>query len=100
MRTPKRLSVRDLCRCAIMRPAGNPVGSLLGALARHAAVGLLLGVIVALYVVLSNVHGIYGIIINDATPALTMATFVSIFAFTISVGSTITGLMFELSEKD
>ena len=69
-------------------------------LARHLAVGGLLGTILAVLLVAINVQSILGLISLSASPLVTAMVFVSIIALFCAVGATLTGLIFILAEED
>jgi len=69
-------------------------------LARHLAMGGLLGTVLAVLLVAINVQNILGLISLSASPWLTAMVFVSVIALFCAVGATLTGLIFILAEED
>jgi hypothetical protein len=72
----------------------------LAVLARHLAMGGLLGTVLAVLLVAMNVQNILGLISLSASPWVTGMVFVSVIALFCAVGATLTGLIFILSEDD
>jgi polyferredoxin len=69
-------------------------------LARHLAMGGLLGTVLAALLVAMNAQNILGLISLSASPWVTGMVFVSVIALFCAVGATLTGLIFILSEDD
>jgi hypothetical protein len=69
-------------------------------LARHLAMGGLLGTVLAVLLVAINVQNILGLISLSASPWVTAMVFVSVIALFCAVGATLTGLIFILAEDD
>jgi polyferredoxin len=69
-------------------------------LARHMAMGGLLGTVLAVLLVAMNVRNILGLISLSASPWVTGMVFVSVITLLCAVGATLTGLIFILSEED
>jgi hypothetical protein len=69
-------------------------------LARHLAMGGLLGTVLAALLVAMNVRNILGLISLSASPWVTGMVFVSVVALFCAVGATLTGLIFILSDDD
>ena len=69
-------------------------------LARHLAMGGLLGTILAVLLVAMNVRNILGLISLSVSPLITGILFVSVIALLCAVGATLTGLIFMLAEDD
>jgi hypothetical protein len=69
-------------------------------LARHLAMGGLLGTVLAALLVAMNGRNILGLISLSASPWVTGMVFVSVIALFCAVGATLTGLIFILSEDD
>ena len=69
-------------------------------LARHLAMGGLLGTVLAVLLVAMNVRNILGLISLSASPWVTGMVFVSVITLLCAVGATLTGLIFILSEED
>jgi hypothetical protein len=69
-------------------------------LARHLAMGGLLGTVLAVLLVAINVQNILGLISLSASPWVTALIFVSVIALFCAVGATLTGLIFILAEED
>jgi hypothetical protein len=69
-------------------------------LARHLVMGGLLGTVLAVLLVATNVRNILGLISLSASPWVTGMVFVSVVALFCAVGATLTGLIFILSEDD
>jgi hypothetical protein len=69
-------------------------------LARHLAMGGLLGTVLAVLLVAINVQNILGLISLSASPWVTAMVFVSVIALFCAVGATLTGLIFILAEED
>ena len=69
-------------------------------LAKHLAMGGLLGTVLAVLLVAINVQNILGLISLSASPWVTAMVFVSIIALFCAVGATLTGLIFILAEED
>jgi hypothetical protein len=69
-------------------------------LARHLAMGGLLGTVLAVLLVAMNVRNIPGLISLSASPWVTGMIFVSVIALLCAIGATLTGLIFILSEDD
>jgi hypothetical protein len=69
-------------------------------LARHLAMGGLLGTVLAVLLAAMNVQNILGLISLTASPWVTGMVFVSIIALFCAVGATLTGLIFILAEGD
>jgi len=69
-------------------------------LARHLAMGGLLGTVLAVLLVSMNVRNILGLISLSASPLVTGMFFVSVIALLCAVGATLTGLIFMLAEDD
>ena len=69
-------------------------------LARHLAMGGLLGTVLAVLLVAINVQNILGLISLSASPWVTAMVFVSVIALSCAVGATLTGLIFILAEED
>jgi len=69
-------------------------------LARHLAMGGLLGTVLAVSLVAMNVRNILGLISLSASPWVAGMVFVSVIALFCAVGATLTGLIFILAEED
>jgi hypothetical protein len=69
-------------------------------LARHLAMGGLLGIVLAVLLVAINVQNILGLMSLSASPWVTAMVFVSAIALFCAVGATLTGLIFILAEED
>jgi hypothetical protein len=69
-------------------------------LARNLAMGGLLGTVLAVLLVATNVQNILGLISLSASPWVTGMVFVSIIALFCAIGATLTGLVFILAEDD
>jgi hypothetical protein len=69
-------------------------------LARHLAIGGLLGTALAVSLIAMNVRNILGLISLSASPWVTGMVFVSVVALFCAVGATLTGLVFILAEDD
>ena len=69
-------------------------------LARHLAMGGLLGTVLAVLLVAMNVRNILGLISLSASPWVTGMVFVSVIALFCAVGATLTGLIFILADED
>ena len=69
-------------------------------LARHLAMGGLLGTVLAVLLVAINVQNILGLMSLSASPWVTAMVFVSVIALFCAVGATLTGLIFILAEED
>ena len=69
-------------------------------LARHLAMGGLLGTVLAVSLVAMNVRNILGLISLSASPWVTGMVFVSVVALFCAVGATLTGLIFILADDD
>jgi hypothetical protein len=69
-------------------------------LARHLAMGGLLGTVLAVLLVAMNVQNIPGLISLSASPWVAGMICVSVVALFCAVGATLTGLIFILSEDD
>jgi hypothetical protein len=69
-------------------------------LARHLAMGGLLGTVLAVLLVAINVQNILGLISLSASPWVTAMVFVSVIALFCAVGATLAGLVFILAEED
>jgi hypothetical protein len=69
-------------------------------LARHLAMGGLLGIVLAVLLVAINVQNILGLMSLSASPWVTAMVFVSVIALFCAVGATLTGLIFILAEED
>jgi hypothetical protein len=82
----------------MFRPSGTQ--SLSVKLARHLAMGGLLGTVLAVLLVAINVQNILGLISLSASPWVTAMVFVSVIALFCAVGATLTGLIFILAEDD
>jgi polyferredoxin len=74
--------------------------SLVVKLARHLAMGGLLGTILAVLLVAMNVRNILGLISLSASPWVTGMVFVSVIALFCAVGATLTGLIVILADDD
>ena len=74
--------------------------SLAAKLARHLAMGGLLGTVLAVLLVAINVQSILGLISLSASPWVTAMVFVSVIALFCAVGATLTGLIFILADDD
>ena len=74
--------------------------SLTAKLARHLAMGGLLGIVLAVLLVAMNVRNILGLISLSASPWVTGMVFVSVVALFCAVGATLTGLIFILADED
>jgi hypothetical protein len=74
--------------------------SLATKLARHLAMGGLLGTVLAALLVAMNVRNILGLISLSASPWVTGMVFVSVMALFCAVGATLTGLIFILVDDD
>ena len=74
--------------------------SLAAKLARHLAMGGLLGIVLAVLLVAMNVRNILGLISLSASPWVTGMVFVSVIALFCAVGATLTGLIFILAEDE
>ena len=74
--------------------------SLAAKLARHLAMGGLLGTVLAVLLVAMNVRNILGLISLSASPWVTGMVFVSVIALFCAVGATLTGLIFILTDDD
>ena len=72
--------------------------SLPAKLARHLAMGGLLGIVLAVLLVAMNVRNILELISLSASPWVTGMVFVSVIALFCAVGATLTGLIFVLAE--
>jgi len=82
----------------MLRPSKKQ--SLAVKLARHLAMGGLLGTVLAVLLVAINVQNILGLISLSASPWVTAMVFVSVIALFCAVGATLTGLIFILAEED
>jgi hypothetical protein len=69
-------------------------------LARHLAMGGLLGTVLAVLLVAMNVRNILGLISLSASPLVTGMLFVSVIALLCAVGATLTGLIVILAEDE
>jgi polyferredoxin len=69
-------------------------------LARHLAMGALLGTVLAVSLVAMNVRNVLGLISLSASPWVTGMVFVSAIALFCAVGATLTGLIFILADDD
>jgi O-antigen ligase len=69
-------------------------------LARHLAMGGLLGTVLAVLLVAMNVRNILGLISLSASPLITGMLFVSVIALLCAVGATLTGLIFILTDDE
>jgi len=74
--------------------------SLPAKLARHLAMGGLLGIVLAVLLVAMNVRNILELISLSASPWVTGMVFVSVIALFCAVGATLTGLIFILADND
>jgi O-antigen ligase len=70
------------------------------AVAKHLAMGGLLGTVLAVLLVAMNVRNILGLISLSASPLVTGMLFVSVIALLCAVGATLTGIIFFLAEED
>jgi hypothetical protein len=80
------------------RPAGTQ--SLAVKLARHLAMGGLLGIVLAVLLVAMNVRNILGLMSLSGSPWVSAMVFVSVIALFCAVGATLTGLIFILADED
>jgi hypothetical protein len=69
-------------------------------LARHLAMGGLLGTVLAVSLVAMNVRNILELISLSGSPWVSGMVFVSVIALFCAVGATLTGLIFILAEED
>ena len=76
------------------KPKGVSVRDITG----HLAMGAGLGTFLALTLLVADSRNIFAMIVNSATPELTMMAFLGIFATTFAVGSGLTGLLFTMME--
>jgi hypothetical protein len=74
--------------------------SLNAKLARHLALGGLLGTALAVLLVAMNVRNILGLFALSASPWVTGMVFASIIALFCAIGATMAGLIFILADDD
>jgi hypothetical protein len=67
--------------------------------AGHLAIGVGLGAVLALVLLLGNDPPILRLLANDSSPAAALALYVGVFVMTFGVGSTLTGLMLDETDK-
>lgn len=67
----------------------------LGHVFRHAAMGACLGLLASLALIVTDTANVFQMMTNGPTPQLTPFAFVAIFTSFITVGATLTGLIFE-----
>jgi hypothetical protein len=74
--------------------------SVLVELAGHAAMGVALGLAFALFLTVADQHSISSLMNHTAAPETTMLEFVGVVVLTFALGTTLTGLVFIVTEED
>lgn len=69
-----------------------------GELAGHAAIGAGLGVFLSLTLIVSNTGRVFEIIVNSAHPKIMTLMLVGILSSVLTVGATLTGMIFSAME--
>jgi hypothetical protein len=68
-------------------------------IAGHLTVGMSLGAVLALVLLLSSDPPILRLILNGSSPAQALALYMGVFVMTFGLGSTLTGLVLDETEK-